>query len=192
MDAVPAPEAPPAAAADANPFTETFPRLAPLWNVYQRCKEAQLRPLKQQKHYMRLLELAEATLGRDIEPSMVLAHIYHDAIGLFTAPLRAPDPDDVDAFGVHQKACWEADPARTLEFSRRCTALLLRRFNSGTLLELRPEEMEWIAHGLCRTRLRTSDDPGLAVLCSTTLCIRWPFKQSNTGQTRSLPCGSRC
>lgn len=141
MEAAPTPEASPAAEeyGDDN-FAADYPRLAPLLAVHRKYVKAQLRPLKQQKHFMRLLELAEATLGRDTEASMVLARLYFDAARVFTQPLRTPDTlAEVDE---RERACWAADPAHTLDFSRRCAALLLRRFNSGTL-EPRPEERIW-------------------------------------------------
>jgi hypothetical protein len=147
MEPAPDPEASPAAEGYGDDdFAKDFPRLAPLLAVHRKIVEAQLRPLKQQKHFTRLLELAEATLGRDIEPSMVLAQLYFEAVRVFTQPLRTPDT--LAEADKHETACWAEDPAHTLEFSRRCAALLLRRFNSGTLLELRPEEEAWAMYSM--------------------------------------------
>ena len=86
----------------------------------------------------RLLAAAEAALPAD---SLVLAHALQAVI----SARLLPSDGEGNSYGV-RLAAWRAEPALTLEPSRRCAALLATRAAARTLFVLQPHESAWLRH----------------------------------------------
>jgi len=126
-------------AAAADPLRDARVTLAPLLELLGELRDAmstQRRVARARVVAARLLAAVETTLPAD---SFVLAYALQSVV---TARML-PAVGEEDSFRA-RLALWRAEPALTLDPSRRCAALLVTRAAARTLFVLSPHEAVWM------------------------------------------------